>query len=70
MKADVGARAIIRPGLAGCVQPRHTAASFSFLLPSFVQVFVLLHGHGLSLALLAEFLHHSDDSAIAKALEN
>lgn len=48
----------------------HRCLVFLFLLLSFVQFFVLLHGYGLSLALLAEFLHNSDDSAVAKALEN
>lgn len=72
MKAGVACAGNIRPG-PGWLRPTTTYTAawvFSFLLLSFVQFFVLLHGHGLSLALLAEFLHNSDDSAVAKALEN
>lgn len=55
----------------GIIQPG-TPLPFFFLFFSFFHsyTFVLLHGCGLSLALLAEFLHDSNDTAVAKALEN
>lgn len=42
---------------------------FPFLF-FFVTVVMLLHGHGLSLTLLAELFHDSNDTSVAEALED
>ncbi len=72
MKAGVACAGNIRPepGWFASNPDIHRCLVFLFCFFHSYSFFVLLHGHGLSLALLAEFLHDSDDSAVAKALEN